>query len=309
MARIRSIHPGIWTDEAFVEMSRDARLFLIGIWNEADDCGLIEWRPTRLKMRLAPADQLDAEAIMEELVSFGFLVRFTRGGKEYAAVKNFRKFQRPKNPSAPILPLDDEIMAIVGLQGGAKSTPDLPQTFPDRAEKAEQMEDGGDKMEEKKEAATAASLAPAKRSFEIECRNLVGEEPVLLALDFHKIQTLVASGAVTEADVKDGIRSAMAKPDFRIRHWSQLEGWARGAAKARMETRAKASGSPIVVSMTPEQRSAALAKTGTRWVEYDTAEWTRVADLWKADKGTYPPHPSGGWYFPESYFARTEAAA
>jgi hypothetical protein len=65
---------------------------------------------------------------------------------------------------------------------------------------------------------------------------------------------------------------------------------------------------PIVVSMTPEDRAAALAKTGTRWVEYDTAEWSRVADLWKADKGKYPPHPQGGWYFPESYFAAEHAA-
>lgn len=131
----------------------------------------------------------------------------------------------------------------------------------------------------------------------------------MLALDFHKLQTLVESGAVTEADVKAGISAAMAKPDFRIRHWSQLEGWARGAAKARMETRAKSGPPSIVVSMTPEARAAALAKSGTRWVEYDTAEWTRVADVWKAEKGTYPPHPSGGWYFPESYFALSEAAA
>jgi hypothetical protein len=65
---------------------------------------------------------------------------------------------------------------------------------------------------------------------------------------------------------------------------------------------------PIVVSMTPEDRASALAKTGTRWVEYDTAEWSRVADLWKADKGKYPPHPQGGWYFPESYFAAEHAA-
>ena len=32
MARIRSIHPGIWTDEAFVELSALARLLYIGLW-------------------------------------------------------------------------------------------------------------------------------------------------------------------------------------------------------------------------------------------------------------------------------------
>ena len=150
--------------------------------------------------------------------------------------------------------------------------------------------------------------APAKPSFEIECRTLVGEEPVLVSLDFHKLQKLVDDGAVTEADVKAGISAAMAKPDFRIRHWSQLEGWARGAAKERLAGKSK-TGPPVVVAMTPEDRAAAVAKVGKRWVEYDTPEWSRVADLYKAATGKFPPHPAGGWYFPESYFQKSECAA
>lgn len=39
MSRIRSIHPGLWTDEAFVSLSPMARLFLMGLWNECDDMG------------------------------------------------------------------------------------------------------------------------------------------------------------------------------------------------------------------------------------------------------------------------------
>ena len=68
MARIRSVHPGLWTDEDFVQLSAPARLFLIGMWNESDDYGLFEWKPTRLKMRLAPNDPIDAAALMAELV-------------------------------------------------------------------------------------------------------------------------------------------------------------------------------------------------------------------------------------------------
>jgi uncharacterized protein YdaU (DUF1376 family) len=164
-------------------------------------------------------------------------------------------------------------------------------------------------QDQDQKAADAALPAPAaKSSFEGECRTLVGEEPVLVSLDFHKLQKLVDEGAVTEADVKAGIRAAMAKPDFRIRHWSQLEGWARGAAKERLAGKSK-TGPPVVVSLTPEQRAAALANAGKRWVAYDTAEWTRVADLYKAEHGKFPPHPAGGWYFPESYFQKSECAA
>ncbi|MDP2358664.1 MAG: DUF1376 domain-containing protein [Beijerinckiaceae bacterium] len=96
--------------------------------------------------------------------------------------------------------------------------------------------------EESANAASSGAAAVAKPNFEGECRTLVGEEPVLLAQDFHKLRSLVDSGSVTEADVKAGIVAAMAKPDFRIRHWSQLEGWARGAAKERLAARAKVAG-------------------------------------------------------------------
>lgn len=101
-----------------------------------------------------------------------------------------------------------------------------------------------DKIREDKiiEADASIAFAPAKSDLESECRKLVGEEPVLLALDFHVIAKLVDDGTVTQADVLAGIRAAMAKPGFRIRHWSQLEGWARGAAKDRLAGKAKTNG-------------------------------------------------------------------
>lgn len=70
-----------------------------------------------------------------------------------------------------------------------------------------------------------------KLNFEAECRRLVGEEPVLLAQDFHE---LMAEG-FAETDVFAGITAAMAKPDFRLRHWKQLIGWARRAGQDRLE--------------------------------------------------------------------------
>jgi hypothetical protein len=115
MARIRSVFPGLWTDEQFVTLSMPARLFLIGIWTEADDFGILEWRPKRLKMRLAPCDAIDAEVLMEELVDAKFLVKFARNGVTYAAVKNFRKYQRPKNPADPLIEIDDVLRVVIGL--------------------------------------------------------------------------------------------------------------------------------------------------------------------------------------------------
>lgn len=126
MSRIRSVHPGLWTDDNFVSLSLAARLFLIGIWNEADDFGLFEWKPLRLKMRLAPADNIDAAAILSELERLAFVVRLSRGGKDIGAVKNFRKFQRPQKPGSPLVAVDDEIKAIIALrdEGSVSDTSD-----------------------------------------------------------------------------------------------------------------------------------------------------------------------------------------
>lgn len=137
MARIRSIHPGLWTDDAFVSLSLPARLFLIGLWNEADDYGVFAWKPTTLKMRLAPADAVDAAALLDELVENEFIAKVVRPPKVWGVVRNFRVFQRPKNPSAPVVEIDAEIASLVGLdhpshrqelpKRGGSTTPDLPQ--------------------------------------------------------------------------------------------------------------------------------------------------------------------------------------
>lgn len=143
MARIRSVHPGLWTDEGFVSLSLPARLFYIGLWNEADDYGLFEWKPMRLKMRLAPADAVDAAALLDEIERTGFLVRLQRAGKTLGVIRNFRKYQRPKKPGSPLAPLDDEIVAIIDLQSTDASSPPLPPEAPTNPEKSPQMEDGG----------------------------------------------------------------------------------------------------------------------------------------------------------------------
>ncbi|OSJ19761.1 hypothetical protein BST63_01165 [Bradyrhizobium canariense] len=63
-ARIRSIHPRLFTDEAFVSCLPLARLLLLGIWTEADDHGVFEWKPRTLKMRLLAGDQAEVADLL-----------------------------------------------------------------------------------------------------------------------------------------------------------------------------------------------------------------------------------------------------
>lgn len=166
MARIRSIHPGLWTDEAFVSLSPFARLLFMGIWTECDDMGSFEWSPLKLKMRLLPADNQDAGALLAELEAADTVMSYDVGGKRYGAVRNFCQFQRPKKPNSTY-PQTDAVRAYVATEArstrdGSEPTPSstppssepaissteasaepVGNQLPTGGEKCRQMEDGG----------------------------------------------------------------------------------------------------------------------------------------------------------------------
>ena len=167
MARIRSIHPGLWTDEAFVCASMAARLLFIGIWNECDDMGSFEWSPVKLKMRLLPADGVDTSELLAELQANMCIQRYEIDGKSYGAVRNFCRFQRPKKPNCTY-PQTNEVRNWCG--NDARSNRDgsgaVGNQLPTGPENSRQMEEGGDKMEEggekREEAGARAKRPPAE---------------------------------------------------------------------------------------------------------------------------------------------------
>lgn len=154
MARIRSVHPGFFTDEDIVEVSALARLLLIGLGVEADDKGVFPWKAKTLKMRIYPADNVDMNALLSELEAEGLIRKYEHDGKSYGAIRNFRKHQRPKSPN-DVHPCPREILKYVGLEasdsGNAKPSSesvspiaaDDEGQFPQDGENAIQMEDGG----------------------------------------------------------------------------------------------------------------------------------------------------------------------
>lgn len=120
MARIRSIHPGLFTDEAFMQLTVSAPLavpLLLGLWGEADDQGLFEWKPLTIKARILPAVPADIGPLLEALVEGQFIQRFEVDGRSYGAIRNFRRWQRPEKPKA-LHPLPDSLRPYVGLVAG-----------------------------------------------------------------------------------------------------------------------------------------------------------------------------------------------
>lgn len=131
MARIRSIHPSFFTDDAVLSCSLPARMLFVGLWTEADCQGVFEWRPVQLKVRILPIDPVDVPALLAELIEARLVTEFTAGGHRYGAIKDFRQYQRPKNPTA-MYPLPDAMRVYVGIDkpppGNAPDDgPDFPQ--------------------------------------------------------------------------------------------------------------------------------------------------------------------------------------
>ncbi len=169
MSRIRSIHPGIWTDEAFMGLSPHGRLLLMGIWTEAWDDGVFEWKPLTLKARIFPADNIDVADLLMDLVQAGVIARLDSVAKQPGVIRNFQKYQRPKKPNSSGM-LPDEWLDYVGARGtdapsGCDGGEPVRNQFGTSSEKSSQMEDGGGKRGREKERQEGREVAPANLAF------------------------------------------------------------------------------------------------------------------------------------------------
>jgi hypothetical protein len=105
MARARNIKPGFFRNADLVELPIEARLLFIGLWTIADRAGRLEDRPKQIKMELFPADNMDCDALLNDLSSIGMVERYEVDGKRYLQVINFSKHQNPhKEEKASTIP-------------------------------------------------------------------------------------------------------------------------------------------------------------------------------------------------------------
>lgn len=114
MARIRTIKPEFWTDDKLTECSMSARLLFIGTWNFADDSGNLDRSPKQIKARVFPADNVDCEPLLQELIGHGMLTEYAVNDKTYLHIQGFTKHQVINRPSKPSCPAFDESLRTHG---------------------------------------------------------------------------------------------------------------------------------------------------------------------------------------------------
>lgn len=212
MARIRSVHPSLFTDEAWVSCGPLARILYIGLWTDADDQGVFEWKPLQIKMRLLPGDNGDASEFLGELTAVGLVKPFEFDGKRYGAIANFRKFQRPQKPNA-IHPLPDSIAEYVGLS--ATDTGPVADQSDTSPVNPPQMEDGGGKGEETAKANALSVTHEREGDFEGWWKAYPGATAKPKAKAAYDAAVRVIGAANAPAILADGLERSKASPRWQ----------------------------------------------------------------------------------------------
>lgn len=97
--------PEFFDDPDIAELTPFARLFFIGLWTQADRAGRLVDDVRRLKARIFPYDNVDAEALAGELHGKDMIRRYLdMEGRGYIWIRSFEKHQRPhpKEPASVI---------------------------------------------------------------------------------------------------------------------------------------------------------------------------------------------------------------
>ncbi len=108
MSRIRTIKPDFWQHPKVTSVSRDARLYFLGLLNEADDAGRLRYSGKRLAGVLFPEDEdVTCDEVNRwtcELEKAGLVHYYTVDDAPLLLVIGFTEHQRINRPSESKLP-------------------------------------------------------------------------------------------------------------------------------------------------------------------------------------------------------------
>ena len=134
MSRARNIKPGFFKNDRLAECDPLARLLFAGLWCEADRSGRMLDRPKRLKAEYLPYDDCDIEILLNQLHSYGFIVRYVVADVAYISVPAFNKHQNPhiKEPESTIpAPCENSSSTVQVTDENSSSPADSPSLIPD----------------------------------------------------------------------------------------------------------------------------------------------------------------------------------
>ena len=134
MARIRTIKPEFWTAEQVMELSRDARLLFVGMWNFCDDQGVHPAALKTLKAEVFPGDDItgdDVKRMIDEIIAQGLLCEFEHENRRWWHVTGWKhqlinrptpsRYPRPPRIAPPPLAAGPDGPSGKGLDDSAET--------------------------------------------------------------------------------------------------------------------------------------------------------------------------------------------
>ena len=115
MPRIRTIKPSFWGDEAVADLSRDARLVLVGLISSADDQGRFLASHSAVAGYIFPHDDIAPAKLrkwLDEIEGTGIVRFYSVNRREYGAFPNWKKHQRISKPQPSALPEPPQLRAV-----------------------------------------------------------------------------------------------------------------------------------------------------------------------------------------------------
>ena len=107
MARNRQIKADFWSDEKMGGLSLLTRIMFIGLWNFADDEGLLRWNPSYIRSSVFPYEDISLNKIKDsqtELIEQKLIMPYKKENQSYAWIINFSKHQKINRPQVSRLP-------------------------------------------------------------------------------------------------------------------------------------------------------------------------------------------------------------
>jgi hypothetical protein len=125
MPRIRTIKPEHWGDHELPNISLQAHLLWIGMWNFSDDKGVIENDPVKIKSDVFPrrTDIRQKQILLwlDQLVKARFIVPLQYANKSYYIHRTFDIHQRIDKPQSSRIP--DEVIDHTLAPFNSKNVP------------------------------------------------------------------------------------------------------------------------------------------------------------------------------------------
>lgn len=190
--RARNIKPALFKNELLGKADPLFTILFEGLWCMADRQGRLEDRPARIKAEIFPyRDALDVEPLLEWLIEWRFIDRYTTKRGSVISVIEFLKHQRPhKNePQSELLPKKQRLKTPKTSTIGGRASANVRRT---RSDSGSLIADSG-------------SLIPDTGSLDSGSR-IPGGPPSASVRPIQGGKTILKNGS-TETPIEGGDRS------------------------------------------------------------------------------------------------------